>query len=140
MVDQRQPARLNDVGRYADGRPDRVAIGRLQQHAHFRRCGVLAVDDAHLVVGQVNVRQFRIERLQRLAQRAIERMHRTIAFRRGDFALAIHLHLDDRRRTELALGRLLTNDLEVFEFKERTVAPELLADDQLERTSAPSNW
>ena len=79
-VDQGQPARLDDVLADADRAPDVVAVAPLDHDAHPGGRPGPGVDDAHLVIDQLHLRQARVERLQRLAQRAVEGVHRAVAF------------------------------------------------------------
>ena len=67
----------------------------------------IAVEDAHLVVDEVDVVDRRVERAERLAQRGVERVDRAVAVGRGVQDLAVDLHLDRRLGEQLAAVALL---------------------------------
>ena len=66
-----------------------------------------AVEDADLVVDEVDLVDARVERPERLAQRGIERVDRPVAVGGGVQDLAVHLHLDRRLGQQLAPVALL---------------------------------
>ena len=69
----------DDVRVAAHRRPRARAVLRVDDHARPRRRRRVAVEDAHLVVDQVDVVDGRVERAQRLAQRGVERVDRAVA-------------------------------------------------------------
>ncbi len=66
-----------------------------------------AVEDAHLVVDQVDVVDARVERPERLAQRGVEGVDRAVAVGGGVEDLAVDLDLDGRLGQQLAPVALL---------------------------------
>ena len=78
-VDQRPPRRLDDVVPDADGDPRGLAVGGLDQHPGDRVGAVALVEDAHLVVDQLELRDLRVGLPDRLAQRLVERVDRAVA-------------------------------------------------------------
>ena len=66
-----------------------------------------AVEDAHLVVDEVDVVDARVERAERLAQGGVERVDRAVAVGGGVQHLAVDLDLDGRLGQQLAAVALL---------------------------------
>ena len=97
----------DDVRVAAHRGPRSRAILRVDDDARPGRGRGVAVEDAHLVVDEVDGVELRVERPQRLAQRAVERIDRAVAVGRGVEHLAVHLDLDGRLGEELAAGPLL---------------------------------
>ena len=67
----------------------------------------VAVEDADLVVDEVDVVDRRVERPERLAQRGVEGVDRAVAVGRGVQGLAVDLDLDRRLGQQLAPVALL---------------------------------
>ena len=93
----------------------------------------IAVEDAHLVVDEVDVVEARIERPERLAQRGVEGVDRAVAVGRRVEHLAGHLDLDGRLGEQLAAVALLDEHGEVDDPERRHVVGRVAADEQLER-------
>ena len=92
-----------------------------------------AVEDAHLVVDEVDRVEHRVERPQRLAQRAVERVDRAVAVGGGVQHLAVDLDLDRRLGEQLAPGPLLDEHGVVDDPERRRVVGRVAPDQQLER-------
>src|SRR5713101_5245234 len=80
-VNQRLPARFDDVARKPDRAPSALAVGRFYQHAHSRFGAGAVVEHTDLVVDQLHRFEVRIVRHQRLPERRVERVDRPIANR-----------------------------------------------------------
>ena len=80
---------------------------RVDDDPGARRRRRAAVEDAHLVVDQVDVVELRVERAERLAQRGVERVDRAVAVGGGVQHLAVDLDLDGRLGQQLAAVALL---------------------------------
>ena len=68
----------------ADGDPRRLAVGGLDEHPGDRVGAVALVEDAHLVVDQLELRDLRVGLPDRLAQRLVERVDRAVALAGDD--------------------------------------------------------
>ena len=110
-----------------------VAVGGVEQHAGDRAGAVVLVEDPHLVVDELDVRQVRVQLGDRLAQRLVERVHRAVALGGADVALAVDPDLDRRLGLDLAVGALLGDHAEALEPEQRLVLARLAAQQQLER-------
>src|SRR6266487_2215417 len=82
-VVQGQPGGLDDVRVHPDGGPLATAVAGLDEDPGDRVRPVSTVQDAHLVVGQLDGGQLRVERLQRAAQGPVQRVHRAVALAGG---------------------------------------------------------
>ena len=86
-VEQGLPRGLDDVLVHADRGPGRVAVGGVDQHPRDRAGALVRVEDAHLVVGEVHALERGEVAVERGPQRAVERVHRTVALGGRDHAL-----------------------------------------------------
>ncbi len=75
-------ARLDDVLRDADGAPALLVAGGFEQDAGLGPGGRLRIEDADLVVGQADVAERGVERLEGLAEGAVQGMNGPVALRR----------------------------------------------------------
>ena len=110
-----------------------VAVARIDDDPGPGPGGRLAVEDAHLVVDEVDVVEHRVERAERLAQGGVEGVDRAVAVGRGVEHLAVHLDLDRRLGPQLRAVALLDEDREVDDPERRHVARLVAPDEQLER-------
>ena len=78
-VEQGLPRRLDHVVPDADGHPRRLAVGGLDQDPGDRVGAVTLVEDPHLVVDQLELRDLRERLHQRLPQRLVEGVDRAVA-------------------------------------------------------------
>ena len=119
----------------ADGDPRRLAVGGLDQHPGDRVGAVALVEDPHLVVDQLELRDLRVGLPDRLAQRVVERVDRAVALAGDDVPHAAGAQLHGRLGDRLvAAARSLGDhpprlDVEV----RRPRALDLLDQQQLER-------
>ena len=132
-VDQRPPRRLDDVGADADRDPGRGAVAGLDQDPGDRVGAVALVEDPHLVVDQLELRDLRERLADRLAQRLVERVDRAVALAGHDVAHPLGPQLHRRLRHRLVAGPGLGDhpprlDVEV----RRAHALDLLDQQQLE--------
>ena len=81
-VDERYPARIDNVLRHADSRPDILAVGRSYKNADARRRGIFGLHDANLVVDEPQFSKARVEHLECFTQSAVERIDGAVAVRR----------------------------------------------------------
>ena len=109
-----------------------VAVGGVEQHARDRAGRLPLVEDADLVVDELDVAQVRIGLGDRLAQRGVERVDRAVALRGADVALAIDPDLDGRLGLNLAVLALLGHHAPRLELEERLVLAGLAPDQQVE--------
>src|SRR5919204_2748764 len=93
-VHERVPARLDHVLVDADRAPRVAAVGGVEQHPRGGAGGLPLVEDADLVVDELDVAQVRIALADRRAQRAVERVDRAIALGHPHIALAFDPDLD----------------------------------------------
>ena len=77
-----------------DGVPLGLVVAGLHQHPGDRVGAVRALEDADLVVDQVELGQVGVGPLERGAQRPVERVDRTVALAGRDQPLALGLQLD----------------------------------------------
>ena len=54
-VGECDPTGFDDVGAGADGAPGAFAVGAVDEHAHGGSGGAVAVENAHFVVGEVDL-------------------------------------------------------------------------------------
>ena len=106
-VGERRRGRRDDVGVAAHRRPRPGAVHRIDDDPGARRGRRAAVEDAHLVVDEVDVVEPRVERPERLAQGGVERVDRAVAVGCGMERLAVDLDLDRRLGQQLATVALL---------------------------------
>src|SRR3954470_1863137 len=131
-VDQGLPAGLDHVLRDADRTPGVGPVGGVQQHPRHgaRRLGL--VEDADLVVDQLDVGEVRIRLGDRRSQRGVERVDRAVALRGLDVALALDPDLDRGLGLDPAVLALLGHDPPRLELEERLVLAGLAPDQQVE--------
>ena len=86
---ERAPRRLDDVRAHSDRGPVAFAVGRRQQHTGGRTGGTRSVEDAHLVVGEVDVGELRQHRADGSAQRGVDRVDRAVALGNPDASLGV---------------------------------------------------
>ena len=110
----------------------RLAVGGVEQDPGDRAGAVGFVEDADLVVGQLDVGEVRVAVGDRAAQGAVEGVDRAVALGDAHVALAVDLDLDRRLGLDLAAGALLGDDAEALEPEQRLVAARLAAQQQLE--------
>ena len=110
----------------------RVAVGRVDDDPGPRGRRRLAVEDAHLVVDEVDGVELRVERAERLAQRGVERVDRAVAVGRRVQHLAVDLDLDRRLGAQLAAVALLDEAGVVDDPERRDVAAAVAPDEELE--------
>ena len=81
-----------------------VAVGGVEQHPGHGAGAVVLVEDADLVVGQLDVGEVRVQLGDRRAQGPVERVDRAVALGGADVALAVDPELDRRLGLDLAVG------------------------------------
>ena len=114
---------------------ERLAVGGLDQHPGDRVGAVALVEDADLVVDQLELRDLRVGLPDRLPQRVVERVDRTVALAGRDDPGAAGAQLDGRLRHRLVARRassVITRHDSTVEVR-RTGALDLLEQQQLER-------
>src|SRR5262245_56741462 len=131
-VDQGLPGGLDDVLRHADRPPLALAVRGIEQHPGDGTGAVVLVEDTHLVVGQLDVGEMRVPIDDGAAQRLVERVHRAVALRRAQVALAGDPDLDRRLGDHLAVLALLDENAEALEAEERVVLAGFPPEQQLE--------
>src|SRR5580765_3860650 len=89
-VNQRLPGGFDDVIRDADRAPGLVAVARGHQNARLGRRPLRFVQDANLVVQEPHGLEVRIELLESLPERVVERVDGTVS--RGGGVLQDPLH------------------------------------------------
>ena len=109
-----------------------LPVGGVDQHARDRAGALRLIEDAHLEVDQLDVAQVRVDLADRLAQRAVERVHRAVALGGAHVALAAHPDLDRGLGLDLAVGALLDEHAPGLQAEQRLVLARLLAHQQLE--------
>src|SRR5215210_8329374 len=77
-IDERLPGGFDDVLGDPDGAPHPLAVGRVYEDAGRRGRGAVLVEDADLVVGEVDLFQLRIVRPYGLSQGLIQRVYGTV--------------------------------------------------------------
>ena len=131
-VGEGRRGRRDDVGVAAHRRPGPGAVHRIDDDPGPGRGRRAAVEDAHLVVDQVDVVEPRVERAERLAQGGVERVDRAVAVGGGVERLAVDLDLDGRLGQQLAAVALLDQAGVVDDPERRGVVGGMAADEQLE--------
>src|SRR5918995_3761751 len=114
-IDQRLPGRLDDVLRDADRAPFALPVGGVEQHPGDSPGAVVLVEDADLVVGQLDLGQVRVAVGDRLAQGPVQRVHRAVALGGANVALALHPDLDRGLGHHLAVLALLGDHPEALQ-------------------------
>ena len=109
------------------------AVGGVEQHPGDRAGAVVLVEDPHLVVGQLDLGEVRMQLGDRVAQRAVERVDRAVALGGAQVALAVDPDLDRRLGLDPAVRALLGDDAEALEPEQRLVVAGLAAQQELER-------
>ncbi len=88
------PGRLDDVRRRPHGAPALAVQGHIDEHPCCRGGAVYTVEDAHLVVGELDLVEAGEHRREGFAERAIEGVDGTVSLARGVVDIIIHPHLD----------------------------------------------
>ena len=109
-----------------------LAVGGVDEHARRRAGAVVLVEDADLVVDELDVLEVRVDLADRVAQRGVERVDRAVALGGAHVALAVDPDLDRRLGLDLAVGALLDDHAPGLEAEERLVVARLAAQEQLE--------
>src|SRR5918999_37117 len=120
-VHQSLPGGFDDVLGDADGAPHPFAVCRVYEDAGRCRRGAVLVEDANLVVGEVDLFQLRIVRPDSFPQRLVQGVYRTITLRCGDDPLPAYGKLYGRLRRRLPVGALLGDYPERLQLEERLV-------------------
>ena len=107
-------------------------VGRFDQDAHLGSRGLIGIEDAHLVIGQLDFADRRVETFERLAYGIVQSIDRTIALGGGDFLLVADADLDHGGGVDAIDRRLIDDNLVILEFEEWRVLAEDFPDDQLE--------
>src|SRR3954447_25812488 len=132
-VDERLPRRRDHVLVDADRAPHVLAVGGVDEHAGHRAGAVALVEDADLVVDELDVAQVRVDLGDRGAQGGVERVHRAVALGGADVALAVDPNLDRRLGLDLSVRALLDDHAPRLEREQRLVLAALAPHQQLER-------
>ena len=112
---------------------DDCAVGGLDEHPGDRVGAVALVEDAHLVVDQLELRDLRVGLADRLAQRVVERVDRAVALAGDDVAGALGAQLDGGLGDGLVAGPGLGDDPPGLDVEvRRPGALDLLDEQQLE--------
>ena len=105
------PGRGDDVLVHAHRVPGPAgSVVRLDQDAGHRAGAVAPLQDADLVVGQLQARQLGVHLLQADPQRLVQGVDWAVALPRGDDALALGGQLDGRLADDLAVRPPLDDD------------------------------
>ena len=94
---------------------------------------MVGIQDADLVVDELDVGQVRMQLADRVAQGAVEGVDRTVALGRADVAASFDPDLDRRLGLDVAVGALLGDHPEALEPEQRLVLARLAAQQQVER-------
>src|SRR5256885_17236930 len=115
--------------------PRLLAVARGDQHAGLCRGALGLVEDAHLVVEQPHRLEARVELLERLAERVVERVDGPVAGRRRVLEDALDAYAHRRLGDRLRVAVLLLDDHAVrVELEVRLVAAERTPPPKLVRT------
>ena len=109
-----------------------MVVATLDEHTNPCCGAVAAVEHAHLVIEELRVTDLRVARRERLAQRGVERVHRSVALRDGVDDDVADVHLDGRLAHEGTTFALLDERDVVDERERRRVAASAMHQ-QLER-------
>ena len=109
-----------------------MAVGGVEQHARDRAGRLPLVEDADLVVDELDVAQVRIGLGDRLAQRGVQRVDGAVALGGADVALAVDPDLDRGLGLDLAVLALLGHHAPRLELEERLVLAGLAPDQEVE--------
>ena len=132
-VDERYPARIDNVLRHADSRPDILTVGRSYKNADARRRSIFRLHDANLVVDEPQFSKARIEHFERFTQSAVERVDGAVAVRRRYSDSAVDAELYRCRRAVVVVIGQLVEHLVADEIEERLVFSDEAVNYQLER-------
>src|SRR5713101_7293723 len=133
-IDERLPGSFDDVVGHPDGAPRLVPVAGRDEHAGLGCRPLRLVEDAHLVVQQAHLAEVRVELLEGLAERVVERVDRPVAG--GGRVLGHALDLEPDRRFGhglAAVALLLDDDPEAVEVEVGLVVAERALHQQLER-------
>src|SRR3954452_10403740 len=126
------PARLDDVLADADRAPGVRAVGGVEEHPGHRRGGLLLIEDADLVVDELDVGEVGIGLRDGRTERGVERVHRAVALRGAHVALAVDPDLDRGLGLHAAVLALLGDHPPRLEPEQRLVVARLAPDQQIE--------
>src|ERR671921_468137 len=129
-INQGLPGGFDDVLGDADGAPHTLAVRRVYEDAGGGGRGAVLIQDADLVVGEMDLLQLRIVRPYGFSQRLIQGVDGTVALCGGDDPLAAHGEFYGRLRRRLPAGPLLGDDPERLQLEERIVLPRRPSDKQ----------
>ena len=115
---------VDQVPHSADGVDDHPCLGGGRR---------VAVEDAHLVVHEMDAVELWVEGAQRLAQRRVEGVDRAVAVGGRVQHLALDLDLDGRLGAQVLPVALLDEDGEVEQLERRDVVAAMAPDEELER-------
>src|SRR5918997_6285663 len=132
-VYQGLPGGFDDVLGDADGAPHPLAVCGVYEDAGRGRRGAVFIQDADLVVGEVDLFQLRIVRPYGFSQRLVKGVDGTVALCCGDDPLAVYGELYGRLRGRLSAGPLLGDDPERLQLEERPLLTRRPPDQQRER-------
>ena len=132
-VDERYPARIDNVLRHADSRPDILAVGRSYKNADARRRGIFGLHDANLVVDEPQFSKARVEHLECFTQSAVERIDGAVAVRRRYPDSAVDAELYCRRCAVAVVIGQLVEHLVADKIEERLVFSDETVNYQLKR-------
>ena len=132
-VDERYPARVDNVLRHADRCPDILAVGRSYKNADARRRSIFRLHDANLVVDEPQFSKARVEHLECFTQSAVERIDRTVAVRRSYSDSAVDAELYRGGCAVVIVIGQLVEHLVADEIEERLIFSDEAVNYQLER-------
>ena len=117
-IAQSQPRRFDDVLRDADGGPDGLAVGGVDEHPRDRLGAPVGIQHPDLVVGQANCIEFRVVVSHGLPERVVECVHRTVALTDRHPPVTVDDDAQRRLRVELGLPAALHQHLERLDLEE----------------------
>src|SRR5215203_50807 len=120
-VYQGLPGGFDDVFGDADGAPHPLAVGGVYEDAGRGGGGAVLVQDADLVVGQVDLLELGIVRPYGLSQGAVQGVDGTVALGGGDHPVPVHGEFYGRLRRGLPAGALFGDDPERLQLEERPI-------------------
>src|SRR4051794_12182118 len=117
-VHQGLPGGFDDVLGDADGAPHSLAVGRVYKDAGRGGGGAVLVQDADLVVGEVDLLELGIVRPDGVSQSAVQGVDGAVAFGGGDHPVSVHGEFYGRLRRGLPAGALFGDDPERLQLEE----------------------
>src|SRR5215467_134288 len=109
-INERLPGGFDDIVGHPDRAPRLVSVAGRDQHAGLGRRPLRLVEDADLVVQQPHLAEIRVELLERLAERVVERIDRPVSGRGRVLGDALDLEAHRRLGHGLAPVALLLDD------------------------------